>query len=459
MESSTALYLGLMVDPTTTMASYFDQATPVNLSAIIPEKVVDIEWESSWENYSEQNIGRTESGAEGVQTVWNSFISNGEIGPWTFTDTHNGWQKLTQDCVMHLKGGPLCEMNIGLLIELVGQNEPGWPSKDHKAKFVRDLVRLYRRVTRPVYGVVLDLCRILCFRLDCVNELGVPQLFRTAIHAGSAVRDIMTRFACASPESLGITAIIFNIKYLDNVLRVQAARRIASGAQGVVYSVNFGDENQYFVKKFNRREFYDCEVVCLNKLLRVPGVPQIFGLDEACLAVMASSIGKRITKYRKSPHLIILASEFAGILWSIHTKGILHRDIRPSNVMVIDCGGRISPLIIDFGCAVDLDGCLKPYAGTIHYAAAEVLKQIVDGSTVIGAQSAYDLESLVLVMWELRCEEALRVVEIEHRQYGEILRWWREEAESHEGLALLLEHARNCNYEMLTNPTTWQVLF
>ena len=168
----------------------------------------------------------------------------------------------------------------------------------------------------------------------------------------------------------------------------------------------------YFVKKFNRREFYDCEVVCLNKLSGIPGVPQIFGLDEACLAVMASSIGKRITTYRKSP------SEFAGIFGSIHSKGILYRDIRPSNVMVIDSGGRISPLIIDFGCADDLDSFLKPYAGKIHYAAAEVcVGTNLERFNRIGAQSAYDLESLVLVMWELRCEEALRVIEIEHRQY------------------------------------------
>ena len=54
-----------------------------------------------------------------------------------------------------------------------------------------------------------------------------------------------------------------------------------------------------------------------------------------------------------------------------HQKGILHRDVKPSNVLVADQNGRPVAKVIDFGLAKALELQLTPH--TLHTQFGQVL--------------------------------------------------------------------------------------
>ncbi len=98
---------------------------------------------------------------------------------------------------------------------------------------------------------------------------------------------------------------------------------------------------------------------------------------------------------RQVVHIITQATE---ALKAAHEKGILHRDIKPQNIM-IDRSGRVR--VMDFGLAKKLDETPDSqltvegaFLGTIHYASPEQCS-----SEPIGPAS--DLYSLGIVMFEL----------------------------------------------------------
>lgn len=86
-----------------------------------------------------------------------------------------------------------------------------------------------------------------------------------------------------------------------------------------------------------------------------------------------------------------------------HNKQILHLDLKPSNVLVTDVGGRPVPKIIDFGVAKVLDhpledgttATLEHLMGTPTYMSPEAL----DGSRRLDARA--DVYSLGVVLYEL----------------------------------------------------------
>jgi Nif-specific regulatory protein len=86
--------------------------------------------------------------------------------------------------------------------------------------------------------------------------------------------------------------------------------------------------------------------------------------------------GKRITEYFNGQNwdaLYDVVIQIAAALHHIHTLGIIHFDLKPSNVLVSDAG-RVK--LMDFGVAAGGQQILdRKIRGTLHYMAPEVLRQ------------------------------------------------------------------------------------
>ena len=90
-----------------------------------------------------------------------------------------------------------------------------------------------------------------------------------------------------------------------------------------------------------------------------------------------------------------IASQLCDALSYIHSRGLIHRDIKLSNIMVSHDGGTVK--LIDFGFADDASSSVfKAPAGSLNWVAPEVLA----GSK---ADARSDIYSLGVVLREMTC--------------------------------------------------------
>lgn len=91
-----------------------------------------------------------------------------------------------------------------------------------------------------------------------------------------------------------------------------------------------------------------------------PGIAKVFdaGATETGRPyfVMELVLGLPITEYCDQKKLAIrerleLVAQVCDALQHAHQKGVIHRDVKPSNVLVAEVGDKAQPKIIDFGVA------------------------------------------------------------------------------------------------------------
>ncbi|MBC8170410.1 MAG: serine/threonine protein kinase [Anaerolineae bacterium] len=99
--------------------------------------------------------------------------------------------------------------------------------------------------------------------------------------------------------------------------------------------------------------------------------------------------GKRIAY----PHVIKIVRDIATALDYAHLQGVIHRDVKPSNIMVMQDGHGV---LTDFGLALSAtEGTLGNTFGSVHYIAPE---QAVSSKQ---ASPRSDLYSLGVVLYEM----------------------------------------------------------
>jgi eukaryotic-like serine/threonine-protein kinase len=132
-----------------------------------------------------------------------------------------------------------------------------------------------------------------------------------------------------------------------------------------------------------------------------PGLPGVHALGEVGgrpYLAMDLVEGQPLTRLLSDAPIgqagaIRIAVDVAGALWEAHRRGLVHHDVKPSNI-IVDAAGRAT--IIDFGLAGRAGSHVdEPMAGTLLYSAPEqsgMLKRPVDARA--------DLYSLGVVLFE-----------------------------------------------------------
>jgi tRNA A-37 threonylcarbamoyl transferase component Bud32 len=197
--------------------------------------------------------------------------------------------------------------------------------------------------------------------------------------------------------------------------RYQIKALLGSGAMGSVYlaedprikrklavkvvrldTIRTEAERQEFLARFQR----EAEV---SGVLNDPGIVTIYDVGDSELGpflAMEFVAGKPLDVLIKGgepmplKHKLAIAAGIAAALDHAHSKGIVHRDVKPGNVMIT---AENKPKLMDFGIAKRDDASLTQtgtFLGTPSYASPEQIKEGV-------ASSRSDVFSFGVLMFEL----------------------------------------------------------
>jgi tetratricopeptide (TPR) repeat protein len=208
-----------------------------------------------------------------------------------------------------------------------------------------------------------------------------------------------------------------NSAELGRLGRFQVLSEIGRGGQGVVYRALDPDSGDVVaVKRLHpargdRREVLhqiETEVRAVGALSH-PNVVRTRGVEmdgAHSLLVMDWVDGVPLTEWaspagdrRSDREIVALVARVAEILAHAHERGVIHRDLKPTNVLV-DAAGQ--PHLLDFGLArLDLETSMTTaastrFVGTLAYAPPELVEK---GSGAIDARS--DLYSLGVTFYEM----------------------------------------------------------
>src|SRR5438105_14016141 len=153
--------------------------------------------------------------------------------------------------------------------------------------------------------------------------------------------------------------------------------------------------------------------------------------------VMELVHGVPITKYCDDNHLtprqrLELFVPVCQAIQHAHQKGIIHRDVKPSNVMITLYDGKPVPKVIDFGVAKATEQRLTErtlftqygtMVGTLEYMSPEQAEM-----SALGVDTRSDIYSLGVLLYELLTGSTpLSHKRVREAAYGEVLRMIKEE--------------------------------
>jgi serine/threonine-protein kinase len=131
-------------------------------------------------------------------------------------------------------------------------------------------------------------------------------------------------------------------------------------------------------------------------LLSHPHIAQVYdfghGPDGVPYVVMELVTGRSLEEAGELPPATVLrvGTELAGALAAVHARGLVHRDVKPANVMLTDDGAKL----VDFGISA-LAGDLSDKAGQILGTPAYLAPERIRGLPTTAATDVYALGLLL----------------------------------------------------------------
>lgn len=132
---------------------------------------------------------------------------------------------------------------------------------------------------------------------------------------------------------------------------------------------------RYVYKHFRRLDGCEHEATILRQLAPHPHVTELIGADLLCgvLCFRREPIDlMRLLLGGARPPPVALSLSLLSALAHCHRAGLVHRDVKPENILVNQCGEAV---LCDFGRSRFAPEPLRlPFAGTHAYAAPEALE-------------------------------------------------------------------------------------
>lgn len=128
--------------------------------------------------------------------------------------------------------------------------------------------------------------------------------------------------------------------------RYKLKKRIGSGTFGLVFSATNVNTNEIVAIKLEPTAQVDTlthEAAVLMKLSGIPGIPNLryYGVPDHNRYMAIDLLGKSLqtisSEYKKSVPVGIVgmyAKQMVQIIWAVHQRGFVHRDIKPPNFMI-----------------------------------------------------------------------------------------------------------------------------
>ena len=188
-------------------------------------------------------------------------------------------------------------------------------------------------------------------------------------------------------------------------------RRIGSGGFGTVYEAWDGRlERPVAVKAIDSGGGVACDRVLREAQaaarLNHPGIVTLYEMgDEDGSALLVTELVDGDTLDRRSAagglsdrEIAEIGADLCEALDHAHSRSVVHRDIKPQNVLVAENGDGVRAKLMDFGVARLTDGAALTAPGDVVGTLAYMAPEQAEGRSDVGPEA--DVYSLALMLYE-----------------------------------------------------------